>query len=179
TATSYTWANDDVSIGLSGSGTGDISSFNATNSGTSPVTATITVTPHYTNNAVTCDGSTQTFTITVNPTPAVNDPTDQTVCNGAPTAAVNFTGTATSYTWSNNNTGIGLASAGTGNIASFNATNSGFSPVTATITVTPHYTNNTVTCDGPTQAFTITVNPTPVVNAVTNATYCNNVPASA
>ena len=52
----YTWTNDDISIGLAASGTGDIASFTATNTGTSPVTAKIVVTPHFENGSVTCDG---------------------------------------------------------------------------------------------------------------------------
>ena len=167
--TSFTWTNNQTSIGLGGSGTGDISSFAVLNSGTSPVTATITVTPHFTNSLVACDGPTQSFTITVNPTAQVNDPTDQTVCNGANTGAVNFittnSGGTTSYTWTNSTTSIGLAASGTGNIATFTATNSGTTPVVATIVVTPHFTNSSVTCDGATQTFTITINPTPSFSA--------------
>ena len=45
----YTWTNDDTSIGLAASGTGDIASFTATNTGTAPVIATIVVTPHFEN----------------------------------------------------------------------------------------------------------------------------------
>ena len=52
----YTWTNDDTSIGLAASGTGDIASFTATNTGTAPVTSTIVVTPHFENGTVTCDG---------------------------------------------------------------------------------------------------------------------------
>ncbi len=64
--------------------------------------------------------------------------TNQAVANGAPTAAVNFTGGAgCTYTWVNNTPGIGLAASGAGNIPSFAAINSGTSPVTATITATP------------------------------------------
>ena len=43
--TTYTWTNSDPSIGLAASGTGNIQSFTATNNGTTPVVATITVTP--------------------------------------------------------------------------------------------------------------------------------------
>ena len=70
----YTWTNDDTSIGLAASGTGDIASFTATNTGTAPVIATIVVTPHFENGSVTCDGPSKTFTITVNPTAEVNQP---------------------------------------------------------------------------------------------------------
>ena len=86
----YTWTNDQTSIGLAASGTGDIASFTATNAGTAPVVATIVVTPHFENGTVTCDGPTKTFTITVNPTAEVNQPASQVVCNGAATAAIDF-----------------------------------------------------------------------------------------
>jgi hypothetical protein len=133
--TVYNWTNNTTSIGLAASGTGDIASFNAVNTGTSPVVATITVTPV----AGACSGTPVTFTITVNPTPTVNAVSNQTVCNGAPTAAVNFTGAVagTIFNWTNNTPSIGLAASGTGNIGSFNAINTGTTPVTATITVTP------------------------------------------
>jgi hypothetical protein len=174
TGTSYTWANDNTSIGLLGSGTGDIAAFNATNSTALPIAATIVVTPHYLNDGVTCDGPTQSFTITVNPTPTVVDPTDQVVCNNTSTTLVAFSGTGTSYSWTNDNTSIGLLANGTGNIAAFNATNSTALPVVATIVVTPHYLNAGLTCDGPTQTFTMTVNPTPSVVDQTDQVVCNN-----
>jgi len=64
--------------------------FTAINAGTSPVVATIIVTPHFTNGGVTCDGPTKTFTITVNPTGDVDQPASQVVCNGSSTATVTF-----------------------------------------------------------------------------------------
>ena len=110
----------------------------------------------------------KTFTITVNPTAEVNQPTSEVVCNGAATTAVTFgttnTGGTITYTWTNDDTSIGLAASGTGDIGSFTATNTGTAPVVATIVVTPHFTNGSVTCDGPTKTFTITVNPTAEVN---------------
>ncbi|MBK8496926.1 MAG: hypothetical protein IPL50_19440 [Chitinophagaceae bacterium] len=86
-----------------------------------------------------CNGPSQIFTITVDPSPSVNPVSNQTVCAGAPTAPVNFTGTppGATYSWTNNTTSIGLAASGTGNIASFIAQNNTALPVTATITVTP------------------------------------------
>jgi gliding motility-associated-like protein len=175
TGTVYNWTNNTTSIGLAASGTGDIASFAAINTGTSPVTATITVTPSYTNGEVTCTGTSQTFTITVNPTPTFISVNNQVLCNGANTTAVAFSGavTGTVYNWTNNTTSIGLAASGTGNIASFAAINTGTSPVTATITVTPSYTNAGVTCTGTPQTFTITVNPTPTVTAISNQVVCN------
>ena len=96
---------------------------------TTPVTATITVTPTFANNSVSCTGPDQSFTVTFYPTAQVNDPADQTVCNSSNTVAVNFatnrTGGVTTYSWVNNTPGIGLAVSGSGNIASFAAVNSG------------------------------------------------------
>jgi hypothetical protein len=172
TGTSYDWVNDNTSIGLAANGTGNIAAFAAVNTGALPQVATITVTPVFTG-AVVCNGPTKTFTITVNPTPSVTAPSDQVVCNGSSTTAVNFSGTATSYDWVNDKPGIGLAASGTGNIASFAAANATAVPVVATITITPKYTFGAVTCAGPSKTFTITVQPTPVVNAVTSQVVCN------
>ncbi|MGI2909701.1 hypothetical protein, partial [Tolypothrix sp. VBCCA 56010] len=172
TGTSYTWTNDTPSIGLLASGSGNIAAFTASNAGTSPVTATITVTPVFTGGVV-CTGPSKTFTITVNPTPSVTAPSNQTVCNGSSTTAVNFSGTGTSYDWVNDTPSIGLGASGTGNIASFTASNGGSTPVTATITVTPKYTFGAVTCTGPSQIFTITVQPTPSVNAIASQVVCD------
>ena len=152
-ATTYAWTNNTPSIGLAANGTGNIAAFAAVNNGTLPVTATITVTPAFTNNLVACTGPAQTFTITVNPAAQVNDPTDQTVCNAGEYDSGDFRHQQDGrcdklfldkqYTW------IGLAANGTGNIAVFAAVNNGTSPVTATITVTPTFTNNLVACTGP------------------------------
>jgi gliding motility-associated-like protein len=66
--TTYEWTNDTPSIGLAASGTGNILPFNGINTGTTPVVATISVTP------VTggCAGTPRTFTITVNPSPTLS-----------------------------------------------------------------------------------------------------------
>ncbi|MEO6612517.1 MAG: PKD-like domain-containing protein [Chitinophagaceae bacterium] len=163
----FNWNNNNTTVGLGASGSGtSLPGFTATNAGTTPVTATISVTATYTNGA-SCTGAPTTFTITVNPTPTVNAVANQTVCRNANTAAVNFSGavTGTVYNWTNNTTSIGLAASGSGNIASFVALNAGTTPVTATITVTPSYTNAGTTCTGTPKTFTITVNPTPTAIA--------------
>ena len=173
--TVYNWTNNTTSIGLGASGTGPIPSFTGVNTTNAPITATITVTPSFTNGGVTCNGTPRTFTITVNPTPTVNAVSNQVICNGSNTTAVSFSGavTGTVYNWTNNTTSIGLAASGTGNIASFAAVNTGTTPVTATITVTPSYTNGGTTCTGTPTSFTITVNPTPTVTQPANQVLCN------
>jgi hypothetical protein len=153
--TTFNWTNDNTSIGLAASGTGDIASFNGTNTGTTPVTATIEVTPTANN----CTSASESFTITVNPTPVVADPADQVVCNGSAAAAVNFNGAVagTDFSWTNDNTSIGLAASGTGDITSFTAINNGTTDVIAHIEVTPSAND----CNGTPQIFTITVHPSP------------------
>jgi gliding motility-associated-like protein len=63
--------------------------------------------------------------------------TTQTFSNGQVTPPVNFTASACTYNWVNNNTAIGLPASGTGLIPSFTAINTGITPVTANITATP------------------------------------------
>ena len=175
--TTYTWTNDNITIGLAASGNGDIPSFTAINNGTAPEIATIVVTPHFSNGGKMCDGPTKTFTITVNPTGEVDQPASEVVCNGDNTTAVNFTtintGGVTTYTWTNDNITIGLAASGNGDIPSFTAINNGTAPEIATIVVTPHFSNGGKTCDGPTKTFTITVNPTGEVDQPASEVVCN------
>ncbi len=91
-----------------------------------------------------------TATITVQDLPNVNAITSQTVTTGSMTTAITFSGTGSSYTWTNDNTNIGLGDAsGMGNIPAFEAMNAGV----ATITVTPVLNG----CNGATKTFTITV----------------------
>ena len=167
-ATSYSWTNDTPSIGLGGNGTGDIPSFTATNTTNAPITATIEVIP----TANECEGISQTFTITVNPTPDIIAPENMEACNGEIVSAVSFTGnvSGTTYSWSNDHPEIGLAATGTGNLSSFTASNTTDSPIIATITITPAANN----CEGTKQSFTITVNPTPTVDAGEDQTICSN-----
>ena len=69
---SYTWTNSNTAIGVPVSGTGNISSFTATNTGLTAITATITVTPYSgPDPATSCSGAPSSYTITVNPAPQV------------------------------------------------------------------------------------------------------------
>jgi len=180
TGTTHTWTNSNPAIGLPASGTGNIGSFNAINATAAPITATITVTPTYSNGGTACPGLPKTFTITINPTPTVVQPANVALCNAVSSAVISFTGavTGTTYSWTNNNTSIGLAASGTGSIPVFTATNSTNAPVVATITVIPGYTNASVSCTGPSVTFNITVNPTPSVTAPANQVLCNGAPTT-
>lgn len=113
-------------------------------------------------NGVTCSQVTAIVSVIVNPTPTVDDPTDLVKCNGE-SASVNFTSAfnvaGTTFSWTNDEPSIRLASSGSGNIAAFSVTNTTNVPVVATITVTPSANG----CDGLPETFTITVNPEPVI----------------
>ena len=153
----YSWTST-ANVGFGTGANGNIPAYTATNNTSSVVTATVTVTPHFTNNSVTCDGSPVTFTVTVSPSPVANAVTNLTYCNNTPGAAINFTsptsGGTVTYTWSSSvNVGFGLN--GNGNIGAFTAINNTFSPLTATVTVTPTLNG----CTGSPITFTVTVNP--------------------
>ncbi len=102
--------------------------------------------------------------ITVNLKPVMTAVADQYFCNNSASTLIAFASSpaATSYSWVNDNTAIGLAPNGTGNIASFTTANNSNPkvPVTATIKVVPAFTANGVGCNGDTATFTITVLPT-------------------
>ena len=173
--TIYNWTNNNTSIGLSATGQGTIS-FTAQNTTSNPITSTITVTPNFSNNGLTCPGTPQNFLITINPIPVVNAVASQTLCNGSNSTAVVFTSNVSnpSYTWTNSNSAIGIGTSGVGNIPSFVAQNSTSNVISGNLQVNISYTNNGVTCLGNNQVFSITVNPSPTVNAIANQSICNN-----
>ncbi|MGY0034546.1 PKD-like domain-containing protein [Pedobacter sp. NJ-S-72] len=171
TGSTYSWTNDHVEIGLPLSGTGQVSSFKALNTTNSPIVATITVTP---TSSEGCAGTAKTFTITVNPTAVIDQPGNVKYCNQANTAAIVFTdnGTGSTYNWTNDHAEIGLPVSGTGQVPSFKALNNTNSPIVATITVTPV---SSAGCAGTAKTFTITVNPTTIVDQPASVKYCNQV----
>ena len=172
--TVYNWTNSNTAIGLAASGTGNIPSFVTTNTGNTPISSTITITPIYTNDGVSCSGAPITFTITVNPIPTVNGVNNQVICNGSTTTGVTFAGSVagTVYNWTNSNTAIGLSASGTNSIPSFVTTNTTNATISSTITATPVYTNAGLGCTGASTSFTIAVNPIPTVNAVASQELC-------
>jgi len=166
--TTYSWTNTNTSIGIGATGNGNISAFIAKNTTNAPIVANITVTP----TANSCAGPTQSFQITVNPTATFTKPVDIIACNTEQIATINFTGesvTGTTYSWTNDNTNIGLPASGNGNISSFPAKNLTNAPIVAHITVTP--TANS--CAGTPQTFKITVNPTASFTKPADVVACN------
>ena len=173
--TTYSWTNSTPSIGLAASGSGSIPAFTAVNSTTSAIIATIVVTPSFSAGNATCSGATKTFTITVNPTGQVNQPNDIIKCPteniSIPFSTQNNSG-ATTYSWTNNNTAIGLSISGIGSL-NFTATNTSTNPIFATITVIPTLNFGGINCNGNPVSFTITVNPSAQLIQPASIAICN------
>ena len=83
----YDWLNDNPSIGLPASGSGNILSFIGLNTTAVTQSANITVTPILNG----CPGTPQTFIIEVYPNSTVDNPTDVVACDGLPTSDIIFT----------------------------------------------------------------------------------------
>ena len=164
TGTIYDWSATNTGIGIAASGQGNIGIFGSINTTSSVQTSTVNVTPSFKNGNTTCFGAPQNMVFTVNPTPIVQDPADQVICAGQNTTAISFVGTATHYNWTNSNTSIGLAANSSGDIPTFIGQNTGSVPQTANIIVTPQYIFGGHTFTGSSQSFSISVNPSPIIN---------------
>ncbi len=128
----------------------------------------------YTLYSIVTDACGQTSTsnqnITVNPAPVITAEPDLNFCAGA-AAPINTFVTVpagATFTWTNTNTAIGLAASGTTSTPAFTATNATAAPISGTVTVTPTLAG----CVGPTDAYTITVNPVPVITAEADQSFC-------
>nr|MCU0324299.1 hypothetical protein [Spirosomataceae bacterium] len=121
-------------------------------------TYTVTVT-----NASGCSASATTAVMVSQAVTALVTPTTQTICSGSAITTMAITGTATSYTWTRDNTTAvtGIASSGSGDISG-SLTNTTNAPVTVTFTVTP-----VGACSGTPITATVVVNPIPTVTAST------------
>ncbi|MBI2281986.1 MAG: PKD domain-containing protein [Bacteroidetes bacterium] len=119
-------------------------------------TYTVTVS----DSSVNCPGNPDSTIIVVDPLPTVTVPTNINVCSNEIVAATNFISSPTggTFSWTNDNTSIGIGASGVGNIPAFNAINNTASPITATIIVTS--TVASVPCPGISSSYTITIYPT-------------------
>ena len=156
----YNWTATNTNVGFNASsGQNSIAGFIAENNSTTPNSTTVSVTPQYTNNGVTCSGDIVNFNIQVLPETDVNPIGDIAICDLLTLNQVNVTGNVpnTDFTWNNNNTAVGLNANGIGDIPSFIATNNTNNDISATVTITPSYTVNNTTCNGIPEDYDITV----------------------
>ena len=148
--------------------------FTADNNNNVPITAVIEVTPKFINNGV-CEGNPMTFSITVNPRPAMDQVESQTICSGtafdSPIYNSNVSGV--NYSWI-------LVNAD--DIAAFGSDITGYPqsntyPVSGqlagavinnnlAISITLEYELEVdyESCEGNSVPFLVTVNPSPVVS---------------
>ena len=168
--TTYSWdtpAGTGFTGGASGSGQVNISG-TLTNTTSTVQTATYNVTPTAGDN---CTGTSFTVTVTLNPTPAISAMIT-TVCGGTEFTVVPADGTngivpsGTTYSWdAPSGTGFTGGASGSGQVnISGTLTNTTSTVQTATYTVTPTAGNS---CTGSTFTVTVTLNPTPVISAMT------------
>ena len=161
TGTTYTWTNVyNTNIGIGASGSGSIS-FLPTNSGVTPITATIKVTPIGTGSS--CAGTDQTFTITVNPKPTVTaTPTSESICSGNASAiSISSNLPGTTFSWTAIQSGATGATFGTGASIAQSLTTTGNIAGTVTYTITSALNG----CSGNPVNVVISVKPKPIITA--------------
>ena len=173
-ATNYTWLLD-KNIGSVNYSQGVIPSFIAENTGTTPIVATMVVTPEYWYNGVVCIGAPETVYITVNPVPVVNPITDITACSQS-NIDVNFGGnTGGSYEWTFVSGTNVLPTASGNTIYQEQYNNTSSVPKTGIYSVVPIHATNS--CRGEAKTFTITVLPnmnTATINPIASQVLCHN-----
>jgi len=104
----------------------------------------------------------------------VNTVFNKTFVAGVPSGAINFAGTFTAVTWTNDNTAIGLSASGSGNIPSFTPINNPANDIISNITVTPA---NPTGCNGVPVHFTIRVPAASTTPAFNISTITGNITA--
>lgn len=111
------------------------------------------------------------FTILINEIPSMNPLTS---ISGCPFSTINpsdfnSTPAGATFTWTNDNIAIGIPSFGNGQITTYNApANTSNATITGTIAVIPTLNG----CTGSSSSFTISILPTPSINAINNLSQC-------
>ena len=173
TGVTYSWVRPSVA----GINNGNASSSGAINTGIINETLTnntfnpIIVNYNFTITANGCS-SNQTVSVTVNPKP-VATPGINYLCNGDTSQAISFSGNGvanTTYTWSNNNTSIGLAASGSGSIPLFVATNTSANQISGVVTISSTANG----CSGTPVPVIFYVSATPVLTSVLNVNVTSN-----
>ncbi len=161
----YTWTATGTAVGFSDCSLSCGDEINQTllNGSSSPATVTYVITPH----TGSCDGPTQSVTVTVNPSPFMPDPPNVTICSGA-TTAINLTspitGATVEFSWTavlTSGTVSGYSN-GSGTPIAQTLVNTSGSVGVVTYTITPHIGS----CNGATREVSVTVNPNPAAPTI-------------
>ena len=166
--TIFTWTNTNSSIGIGASGTGNIASFAGIDTSAQVLTSVITVN----TSAAGCTGSSNSFTITIDPTPLLIGSLTSTICNNTLFNYIPSTLTLDStFTWTRAAVaGISEpASAGTNNTNEY-LNDTSLAPVNVTYVYVVQANGCTDTAD-----VVVTVNPTPhLISTLTPAAVCDS-----
>jgi gliding motility-associated-like protein len=175
TPSNFAWTIGTITGGITGATAGGGSLINQTltnPSNSSAGTVEYIITPTSVTGA--CVGAPYTITVTVNPTPAVTNPSAVSICSATSPNIALTSSAASSFTWTIGaiNGGITGASPGSGNTINQVLTNpSGATAGSVEYIVTP--TSGTGSCGGSPFTITVTVNPRPVITNSGTLAICN------
>ncbi len=175
--TTFTWTNavtiPPVTINNPSVQPGILINDQLSNSGTADAEITYTITP----SANHCDGPHQDYTVTVHPVPHLtNAVMTKTICSGV-NAAINldYDVTNTSFSWTSVVTSgaVNITNPSTqpGLLIDDNLANPGIIIGVITYSITPQANN----CNGPIRDYSVSVNPVPVANSISNQIICSGV----
>ncbi|MCB9197408.1 MAG: gliding motility-associated C-terminal domain-containing protein [Flavobacteriales bacterium] len=178
-SSTYSWSaanNGSVTGETTSTSTATSITDNLINGTTSQQTVNYTITPTSTAG---CAGPAQPIAVTVNPVPTMTSGNTSTICSGA-TLNIPLTSTvASSYSWSaasNGNITGESTSAQSSSTINNTLTNTTTSTQTVNYTVIP--TSTTGSCQGASQAVTVTVHPRPAMTSSSSATICSGLSPS-
>ncbi|MFZ9942185.1 MAG: PKD-like domain-containing protein [Bacteroidia bacterium] len=171
--TSYVWTlvNANGVLGAMSSGTDSIPSMTLGNPSTTQQPVIYQIVPSVNG----CPGPPFTYTIYVDPGPTVDSIPPQVICSGDTTTQVTITGSVagTTYNWSANvPSGILPSSIASGSnvIPAISWTNTTSDPINIHFVITP----SAAGCPGLIDTFTVTVNPSPIIQfSSPNASLCS------
>ncbi len=144
-----------------------------TGSSIAPTPSTLSggTTSYFVSSTDPCEGPRAQIDVVVNKTPIVDDPLNQELCMGSSTSLISFSGTVsgTDFSWTNDNTSIGLAASGIGDIPAFMTNIVSNMNQVANIAVTPSANG----CIGLAKTVVLTLNAPPSTSIVkTNVSVC-------
>ncbi len=128
-----------------------------------------------------CTGSGQSIVVNIKPEPVVTAVSNIAVCSGESISPIVFssnTGGGEAYSWTNDNTAIGLLLSGSGNIPGYTApVNVSSGSFVGNLTVSA--TKNSCTSTGAnSKTFSITIYPQPLAPALTSVSLCSGQPVN-
>jgi predicted outer membrane repeat protein len=168
TATDFEWKATGLTGIPTNVHTGDFGIYTLENKTQTPLTGIINVVPKYTTDTISCTGDMQQFSITVLPEPILtNTLVNDSLCSGALTKAIVFTGTATDFEWKTTGTTGIPTGIQTGNFSSYKVENKTATTLQSLVTVSPQYRMGSTMCLGEPKSFNVLVYPQTQLQSLT------------